>query len=201
MFKNKLSIILVLFASLFLAACEQEAPVFKQLLVYPKKNPLPEFKLFHHSGSEFSEQNFQGKWNLIFIGYTHCPDVCPLTLTEIDKIYSAIPENMQSKFQVVLFSVDPKRDTPAHLAEYVSHFNDDFVGITGEKPEIDKLVKSLGGIYAINDEDPEYYSVDHSGRIFIVNPQGERFGIISSEAMHNKDKSPLVEELKLLPSI
>jgi len=189
------------FLAFFLSSCSQDAPEFKQLLVYPKKNPLPEFKLTHHSGSEFSKSNFEGKWNLIFIGYTHCPDVCPNTLTDIDKFYSKIPKELQSNLQVILFSVDPKRDTPEHLETYISHFNDDFVAMTGEKGEIDKLVKALGGIYTINTESPEYYTVDHSGRIFIVSPRGERFGIIGIEAMHNKDKTLLIEELTTLSQL
>lgn len=198
---KKSAVLVFVFLSFFLSSCSQEAPEFKQLLVYPKKNPLPEFKLTHHSGSEFTKKSFKGKWNLIFIGYTHCPDVCPNTLTDIDKFYSKIPAELQSKFQVILFSVDPKRDTQKHLASYISHFNDDFMAMTGEKSEIDKLVKALGGIYTINSESEEYYTVDHSGRIFIVNPQAERFGIISSEAMHSKDKTLLVEDLTALSKL
>ncbi len=190
--------LLLVVAVMLLSSCEKPLPEFKQLLVYPKKNPITDFSLTHHTGKTFDQNGFKGKWNLIFMGYTHCPDVCPLTLTEIDKIYAKIPQEKQADFQVIFLSVDPNRDQPDHLSQYVGHFNDDFSAITGEKEQIDKLVYSLGGIYSINNEDPEHYSVDHTGRIFIVSPQGERFGIISSEAMHNKDKSGLVDELVTL---
>ncbi|MCW8877276.1 MAG: SCO family protein [Kangiellaceae bacterium] len=188
--------------AMMVGCSENQKPVeFKQLLVYPKKNLLGSFEIKSHDDNSFNRQSFEGKWNLIFIGYTHCPDVCPLTLTEITKFYQQIPQEIQKEFQIIFLSVDPKRDTLEHLAGYIEHFHSDFVAVTGEKEEIDKLVYSLGGIYSINNEDENYYSVDHSGRIFIVNPKGERFGIISSEAMHAKDKSSIAKELSLLPTL
>ena len=200
-FKLKLGLLLLLVTSL-IGCSESQAPVeFEQLLVYPKKNQVPPFELKSHDNKTFNQESFSGKWNLIFIGYTHCPDVCPLTLTEMTKFYQQIPEALQKEFQVIFLSVDPKRDTLEHLAGYVDHFHSDFIAATGDRQEIDKLVYSLGGIYAINNEDENYYSVDHSGRIFIVSPKGERFGIISSEAMHAKDKSPIAKELELLPTL
>ncbi len=181
-----------------LLACEPQTPEFEQLLVYPKNTPLAPFALQSHDKKDFNQESLKQKWDLIFMGYTHCPDVCPLTLTDMAKIYEQLPESAKKKFQVVFLSVDPARDSLEHLAEYIDYFNQDFIAVTGEKSQIDKLVFSLGGIYSINNEDPAYYSVDHSARIFIVNPQGERFGIISSEAMHNKDKSKLIAELAQL---
>lgn len=200
---SRLKLFTVLFIFALITGCsDNQKPIeFKQLLVYPKKNLVTPFEIRNHKNKPFNQQSFSGKWNLIFIGYTHCPDVCPLTLTEMTKFYQQIPQELQQSFQVVFVSVDPKRDTVDHLAGYIEHFHSDFVAATGQKEEIDKLVYSLGGIYAINDEDENYYSVDHSGRIFIVSPQGERFGIISSEAMHAKDKSPIAKELALLPSL
>lgn len=174
---------------------------FKSMLVYPKKNMISEFSLFQHNQEVFNNDNFKGRWNLIFIGYTNCPDVCPATLTDITRIYNKIDEKLQKRFQVILLSVDPERDNLKHLAQYLDYFHEDFLGVTGNKPDIDQLVASLGGIYALNKEEGEFYSVDHSARIFIVNPKGERFGIISSESMHNKDKSLLISELNQLAEL
>jgi protein SCO1/2 len=166
------------------------------MLVYPKKNKIEHFELIKHDTQVFNENNFTDRWNLIFVGYTNCPDVCPNTLTDITNIYKKIKPELQKKFQIIFFSVDPKRDSPEHIGKYIDYFHDDLVGITGDKPEIDKLVASLGGIYSLNTEEGEYYSVDHTARIFIVSPKGERYGIVSSESMHNKDKSILINELE-----
>lgn len=205
---NYLSYFIVIFFCMVTVGCGgseenqhvQFSQPFSQLLIYPKKNKLPKFQLFKHDQTVFNESNFQGRWNFIFMGYTHCPDVCPITLLDLDKIYQQISTDLQNQFQFVFLSVDPKRDTLEHMASYISHFNDDFVGITGDKKEIDVLVQSLGGIYTLNEQEGEFYSVDHSSRIFIISPYGERFGIITSEAMQNKGKSLLVEELSELAS-
>ena len=171
---------------------------YSQMLVYPKKNPITNFSLSQHDKTQFGPQNFQGRWNLLFMGYTHCPDVCPITLTEMHHVYAALPTELQKKFQVIFLSVDPKRDTLEHIAQYIDHFHQDFVGVTGEKEEIDKLVRALGGIYALNSEDEQYYTVDHTARIFIISPEGERFGIVNHEAMKSASKDKLVEELSVM---
>lgn len=171
---------------------------FTQLLVYPKKNPINKFELIRHDQKKFDEASFEGRWNLIFMGYTNCPDVCPTMLTDITNIYKKIDPKFQKKFQVIFLSVDPARDDPEHIGKYLDYFHSDFVGITGDKAQIDKLVTSLGGIYSINNEDEEFYSVDHASRIFIVSPKAERYGIVSSEGMLNKDKTQLISELNQL---
>lgn len=193
----------LLFASL-LAACSDNADQnntqsfkqpYSQMLVYPKKNPIVDFKLQQHNAVEFNPSSLKGRWNLLFMGYTNCPDVCPNTLTEMHHVYTALPAELQKRFQVIFLSVDPIRDTLEHMAKYIDHFHQDFVGVTGAKSEIDKLVKALGGIYSINSEDEQYYTVDHSARIFIISPKGERFGIVNHEAMKNSSKDVLIKEL------
>lgn len=171
---------------------------FQSMLVYPKKNKIGDFKLIKHDLSEFNQSQFSGKWNLLFIGYTNCPDVCPTTLADISNIYKKIKPELQTRFQLIFLSVDPARDNPQHIAQYIDYFHDDLVGVTGDKTELDKLVASLGGIYSLNTDEGEYYTVDHTARIFIVDPEGQRYGIISSESMHNKDKTLLVKELEIM---
>ncbi len=177
---------------------QQFSQPFSQMLVYPKKNRIEPFKLSAHDQTIFDASAFQGYWNLIFMGYTHCPDVCPTTLLDLNRIYEKISPEYQRKFRIIFLSVDPGRDSLQHLSGYISHFNDRFIAVTGQKKQIDSLVLSLGGIYTQNKENEAYYSVDHSSRIFIVNPAGERYGMITSEAMHNKDKSRLISELNQL---
>ncbi len=171
---------------------------FKTLLIYPKKNALPIFSMIDQDGKEFNNDNFKGQWNLIFSGYTNCPDVCPNTLTQMTQLYQLMNAETQKKIQIVFLSVDPKRDTPEHLKQYLDFFHNDFKGISGKKDQIDLVIKSLGGIYSLNKDEGEFYTVDHSARIFIVGPNAQRYGIVDSLAIKAKDKKMLANDLEAL---
>lgn len=171
---------------------------YKTLLIYPKKNLLPVFSMIDHNAKKFSNENFKGKWNLIFSGYTNCPDVCPNTLNQMTQLYQLMDKETQKKIQIIFLSVDPERDTPNYLKQYLDYFHEDFVGISGKKQQIDRVIKSLGGIYSLNKDEGEFYTVDHSARIFIVGPNADRYGIIDSLAIKEKDKQPLANDLKAL---
>ena len=168
---------------------------YETILIYPKKNKLPEFKLNDHKGNFFTNNDFKGYWNFIFIGYTNCPDVCPNTLNQMTQLYRLIDEATLSKIQFVFLSVDPERDTPEHMGKYLDYFDANLLGITGETTQIDTLVKSLGGVYSLNKEEGEFYTVDHSARIFLVGREAERFGILESSALKAKDKTQLVKDI------
>ena len=169
--------------------------LFESLLVYPKKNPVFDFTLVDHTKKPFKTEHFKGYWNLIFTGYTNCPDICPPTLTQMAQMYQLMDQQTRDKFQIIFLSVDPARDTPDHLKQYLDYFHHDFIGISGEESQIDGLVKSLGGIYYINQEKGEFYTVDHSARIFIVGPNAERYGIVKSGIIKANNKSQLVADL------
>jgi protein SCO1/2 len=171
---------------------------FESLLIYPKKNPVFDFTLIDHLGSKFEAEHFKGRWNLIFSGYTNCPDVCPNTLNQMTQMYQLMDQSTRNKFQIIFLSVDPMRDTAEHLKQYLDYFHQEFIGISGEKSQIDGLIKSLGGIYTINQQEGEYYTVDHSARIFIVGPNSERYGIFKGGILKAKDKSQLVADLTKL---
>lgn len=171
---------------------------FETLLIYPKKNRLPAFQFVNQDNHFFTNENFLERWNLIFIGYTNCPDVCPNTLNQMTQLYNSLDVETQKKFQFILLSVDPERDTPDHLKNYLDYFHEDFIGVSGDKTQIDKTVKALGGVYSLNKEEGEFYTVDHSARIFIVGPEARRYGIMESSSIASSDKSTLVKELTLL---
>lgn len=171
---------------------------FKTLLIYPKKNPLVDFTLIDHTQAQFTNNDFKNYWSLIFIGYTNCPDVCPNTLNQLVQLYNSMEPNVQQKFQFIFLTVDPERDTPEHLDKYLDHFHDSFIGLSGDKKVLDPLVRSLGGVYSLNKEEGEFYTVDHSSRIFIVGPLAERYGIIEHSALKSKDKSQLLNDLTAL---
>lgn len=142
--------------------------------VFPEPRTLPDVALTDHRGEAWNPQNLQGGWELVFFGFTHCPDVCPMTLATL----AGSMQHLQDKGadmtpEVVFISVDPGRDSPEQLATYVKHFHDDFVGVTGERDAIDTLTRALGIAYSLGEPDENGdYPVDHSAAILLVNPEG-----------------------------
>lgn len=137
---------------------------------------LNPFKLTDHNNEVFDEKNLKDKWSFVFFGYTSCPDVCPATLYVLSSIHSLLVDETGKKpddMQVVFVSVDPARDTPEKLADYVPYFNEDFIGTTADKEEIDKLARQFGAGYIIDPEtSPGAYNVSHTSAIFLVDPYG-----------------------------
>lgn len=133
---------------------------------------LPEFSLIDQNGDEFGNAQLQGKWHLFFAGFTHCPDFCPTTMTKLKGVETELG-SLSEALQVVLFSVDPQRDQPEKLAQYVHYFSPEFIGVTGAQDQVDSLAAGLGLAYAIvGDAGSEDYTVDHSAALVLLNPQG-----------------------------
>ncbi|SHI02944.1 SCO family protein [Ferrimonas marina] len=147
-------------------------------LWYEQARPLPEVELKDHSGGVFTNKQFKGRWTLMFLGYTSCPDVCPTTMADLARAYPKLQVHLtKSPLQVVLMSVDPGRDSQQKLADYVGFFNPEFYAITGEHSQLYKLSQSLGLMYVLVDNpNPdgtgEDYLVDHSADIVLINPEG-----------------------------
>lgn len=141
------------------------APVAGTLLNPPR--PVAEFTLVDHTGQTFSREHLNGHWSLVFFGFTQCEGVCPMTLARLNQTV----EQIEQAPNVIFVSVDTKRDTREVLARYVGTFNDEFIGLTGDSAEIDKLTLSLMAPYTITGEGPNY-RVDHSSAVFLINPDG-----------------------------
>lgn len=143
--------------------------------------PLPDFSLIDHRGQAFGPANFRGHWTLMFFGYTNCPDFCPTTLATL----AAMEKRLRAagaplRPQVVFMSVDAKYDTPARLAKYVPYFDPDFIGITAaDQPGIEAVARKLGVAVLITPKADGSYTVDHSGSMFVVNPDGNLAAILS----------------------
>ena len=106
---------------------------------------LPEFRLTDHREQPLHRDALTGHWSLMFFGYTHCPDICPITLQTISQMYQAIDDaDVRNALRVYFVSVDPERDTPGLLADYVGYFNPDFIGATAPMDELQILTGSLG---------------------------------------------------------
>jgi len=153
-----------------------ERPAELEGVLRPDFRLLQPFKLTDQNNAVFDEKRLLKKWSFLFFGYTSCPDVCPATLYVLKSIHGQLTDEngkAPDDMQVVFVSVDPARDTPEKLAEYISYFNKDFIGVTADKAEIDKLTRQFGAGYIIEDKNAEGdYTVAHTSAIFLVDPYG-----------------------------
>ena len=155
----------------------------------PQGRALPEFALQDDQGQAFVPASLQGKWTLLFFGYTHCPDVCPTTLGTLKRVWDGLAKTAGGvdDVAVVFVSVDPARDSLDHLAEYVDYFEPAFTGVTGDDANLQRLSRSLGAIYVrARGGSDENYLVDHTAAIFLLDPQGHYTAVLS--APHDADR-------------
>ncbi|MEH6493844.1 SCO family protein [Halopseudomonas sp.] len=148
------------------------------IFLFDTPRPIPRVNLQSASGEAWTSDNLKGQWDLLFFGYTFCPDICPTTLADLRQLGEKLPAEARDQLQVTLVSVDPNRDTPEQLATYLDYFNADFAGATGDPAELAKLAKALSIAYIEPDTSNENYLVDHSGQVVLVDPAGEYVGFI-----------------------
>jgi len=149
--------------------------------VLPAPKPLPDARLVDHAGRDVDTGLFRGQWDLVFFGFTNCPDVCPLTLQTLARAQSQLADAGQSPLpRIVLVSVDPERDTPEQLARYVASFGDGHLGVTGEMDELRTLTDALGIYFGRVGDDPSSYTVDHSSVVLLVDPDGAMRALFSA---------------------
>jgi len=142
--------------------------------------PLDDFNLTADDGTSFNLETLKGQWNLLFFGYTHCPDVCPLTLHQLGQAKKALNESMQDSLNIIMISVDPDRDSIEILHQYVNSFNQKVTGATGRISEIDKLTSQLGIFHTANKEEGQNYSVSHSAAVVMINRNAEFHAVFSA---------------------
>lgn len=150
----------------------------KYMSWYPQPRALSPFVLTDHTGAQMTNESLQNQWTLAFVGYTFCPDICPVTLAEINKVYAQLDElKSLTPLKIWFLSVDPKRDTTERLNEYINYFNPNFVASTGPHTELFPLVRSMGMMYSTSEStDNPNYLVDHSASIVVINPLGQVVG-------------------------
>lgn len=132
------------------------------------------FALTDHTGKRVTEKDFAGHYALIFFGYTHCPDICPSAL----QVITAALDKLGGKAKditPVFISLDSERDTPAKLAEYLTSFGKNFVGLTGSKEEIAAAAKTFRIFYQVvaDEKTPGEYSIDHAAIIYLMGKDGQ----------------------------
>ncbi|AOT06719.1 SCO family protein [Pseudoalteromonas luteoviolacea] len=171
-------ILLVLLSSLLLS-CSKPEMVSELTVQYPSPKLLKPFELADQNGNMVTNEHLMGQWNLLFLGYTSCPDICPMTLAKLTQIKDKI--NTLEKTQVWFVSVDPSRDSAQKRKDYIAYFDDSFLAVTHSHKHLFPFVRDIGLIYAINDSKDTDYYVDHSASIALIDPTGRLSAIFKPE--------------------
>jgi protein SCO1 len=147
---------------------------------FPVARDIDAFELVDHHGEPFTNATLQGVWSFLFFGYTHCPDVCPTTLSVLNSVAQQLGSEA-SDVRFIFISIDPERDTPEYLAKFVSYFNGDFIGVTGKPEAIERLTKQLGVLYmrVAETDNPGSYLMDHTASVFLVDPDGKYHAVFT----------------------
>jgi len=154
-------------------------------LIEPARD-LGSFNLIDSNEKEFLPQDFEGKWNVLFFGFTFCPDICPITMRMLSRIEKEIDSQELDKIRIFLVTVDPDRDSPDQLKVYLENFSENFIGLTGGLDQIYNFATRVNAPFSpiSNSKDP-HYTVDHTGSIVLINPEGNYAGFF--RAPHNQD--------------
>ncbi|WDH23003.1 MULTISPECIES: SCO family protein [Pseudomonas] len=157
------------------------------IILLPQSRTLPDVKMTDQEGQPVVLNELKGKWSLLFFGYTFCPDICPTTLAQLRQIKSELPKEAVDNLQVVLVSVDPNRDTPQQLKQYLGYFDKDFKGLTATSvADVQKLANAVSIPFIPADTSKPNYTVDHSGNLAVIGPDGTQRGFIRAPLNNQK---------------
>lgn len=159
-------------------AGDQTALIDAGIILLPQSRQMPDLTLVNQDGQAQRVDELKDRWTLLFFGYTYCPDICPTTLAQLRQISNELPKEALSKLRVVLVSVDPARDTPQQLKQYLGYFDKEFVGLTAQVPDLQKLASALSIPFIPADTSKPGYTVDHSGNLALLGPDGTQRGFI-----------------------
>ena len=170
-----ISLIAAVFVSILWHNETRRPPGFFGHPVGPEKVAY-DFQLTNQEGIKTRMSHWRGKIVLFSFGFTHCPNVCPTILTNLLDVFRSLPPAQRDRVRIAFISVDPQRDAPSQLKNYLSYFDPAFVGLSGSKDEIDRATGAFGASYALihkPDDAPDNYNVMHSANVYLVNPKGE----------------------------
>ncbi|MGV8842161.1 MAG: SCO family protein [Pseudomonas sp.] len=156
------------------------------IVLLPQSRVLPDLRLTNQDGQAVAVNQLKDTWSLLFFGYTSCPDVCPTTLAQLRQLKTQLPGPTQANLQLIMVSVDPHRDTPEQLKQYLSYFDAGFIGLTGPEATLQQLANGVSIPYIPADTSEENYTVDHSANLVLIGPDGTQRGFI--RAPFNTDK-------------
>lgn len=189
------------------AGCGSESPPASQVADNGSQEPPlagatvgGSFTLTNQDGGKTSDTDFAGKYRIIYFGYTFCPDVCPVDLTNLMlglRQAEKKDPSLSNKVQPIFISVDPDRDKPAVLKQYVSSFHPRLIGLTGSLAEIADVAKKYLITYSKADEEQKTdYLVDHSRQAYLFGPQGEPLVLLSFDGTPQDVASEIAQWVK-----
>lgn len=161
------------------------------IVLLPQPRTVPTISLTDQDGKPIAMNELKDKWSLLFFGYTFCPDICPTTLAQMRELKGLLPEAARDRVRIVMVSVDPNRDTPQQLKQYLGYFDPAFLGATGELASIQKLANAVSIPFIPADTSKENYTVDHSGNLVVIGPDGTQRGFIRAPLNNQKLKEQL----------
>ena len=130
----------------------------------------------------FNNESFTGHWTMLFFGFTSCPSLCPTTMAELGKMYRKLESlGVKNLPQVIMVSLDPQRDNPEKLGNYVRAFDRHFLGLTGDEQTINKMAREMGiASTKVDGSDEQSYNIEHTGTVILINPNGKINGFFTS---------------------
>lgn len=151
------------------------------------------FSLIDHSGQRVTEADFRGKWMLVFFGFTYCPDVCPATLMTVSHVMEDLGPEAEN-IQPLFISVDPERDTPEVMAQYVSAFHPKIIGLTGTPEEIRSAANSFGADFQKQEVEgfSDGYIMEHMSWWYLTRPDGSFQGVL----LDNGEPEAMIVQLR-----
>jgi protein SCO1/2 len=161
------------------------------IVLLPQSRGLPSLSLTNQDGQPVAVDQLKGKWSFLFFGYTFCPDICPTTLAQLRELKTLLPEEARNQLQIIFVSVDPHRDTPQQVKQYLSYFDPGFQGLTGDETTLQKFANAVSIPFIPADTRKENYTVDHSGNLVILGPDGRQHGFIRAPLNNQKLKEQL----------
>ena len=155
---------------------DHAAPALRAGTWLPQPRNVGEFSLIDQNNAQFTESRLKGAATLVYFGYTHCPDVCPVTLLQLAQV---VKGGVVPGLRVIFVSVDPARDTPAQLAQYVHAFDPDFIGLTGTTTMVQSVAHRFGVAFLRVDLPGGDYTMDHSSTIFLMDSRGRNVAVFT----------------------
>lgn len=162
----------------FMPAAGGDGPPVQAALLYPAPRALEPFRFDRADGGSFSEADLQGRWTLAFFGFTHCPDICPTTLSTLKQVQAELTAAPPATpVQYLFVSVDPARDTAEVLSTYTAFFSADIIAATAPEDRLLPATRQLGIVYMQSPLPNGGYTVDHSAQIVLIDPAGRMVGM------------------------
>ncbi|MBZ0222223.1 MAG: SCO family protein [Dokdonella sp.] len=163
---------------LFAPAPMPQLPPLQSGMLFPHPRSVPTFELARSDGGKLTEAELLSHWTLVFFGYTHCPDVCPTTIAAFAQAWKKLEPAERARLRFVFISVDPARDTPEHLGQYIRYFDKEFIAATGSDDVLTPLTRALGLLYSRGTAADGNYLVDHSASVVMIDPLGREVGLL-----------------------